>query len=95
MTFAAIKDPDAVFEYSIDWGPVLEASNPVDTIFGSSWVTSGAMVIDSNSFSDTKSTVWVSGGTLNSLEKLVNTVITASSPARHYVKTINVSVKDT
>ena len=93
MPFAAIKDPDAVLDYRIDWSEVLELNNPTDTITASSWSTSGNLAIDSDSFTDTEAIVWVSGGTLTELCKLVNIITTAGG--RDHVKTINVSLKDT
>jgi len=93
MTFAAIKDPDAILDYSIDWINVLNSSNPADTISTSSWSNTGTLTIDSDSNTDTRATVWVSGGTLNTLDKLTNEITTVGG--RTYVKTINVSLKDT
>lgn len=93
MTFAAIKDPDAVLDYRIDWANVLNNSDPVDAIATSSWVLDAGLVLDSNSFSGTIATAWVSAGTLGQLGRLVNTIITAGG--RTHVRTIEVSVKDT
>lgn len=93
MTFKAVKDPDAVLDYRIDWTNVLNNSDPVDTIASSSWVVDGGMTIDSDSDASGITTAWVSGGTLETLGRLVNTIITAGG--RTHVRTIEVSIKDT
>lgn len=93
MTFAAKKDPDAILDYRIDWSEVLSENTPVDTIDSSSWVVSGTMSIDSDSFTTTEAVVWVSGGALTELCNLVNTIGTVGG--RTHVKTIKVSVLDT
>ena len=93
MTFAATKDPDAILDYMMDWEDVKNLVSPADSISTSSWVTDGDMVIDSDSSTALTTTVWLSGGTLNSFEKVVNTIITAGG--RKHVKTIDFSIKDT
>ena len=91
--FTAIKDPDAVHDYIIDWSDVMNLHSPVDSISSSSWVTDQGTVIDSDSNTSLQTTVWLSGGTLNEVAKLVNTIITTGG--RTYVRTINVSILDT
>jgi hypothetical protein len=91
--FAAVKDPDSILDYQIDWTPVMENNNPVDTISTSSWAQDGGVTIDSDSFTDTKTTVWVSGGTLGEYVNLTNTIVTAGP--RTLVRTIKLSIKDT
>jgi hypothetical protein len=91
--FAATKDPDAILDYEIDWNPILEDENPVDTINGSSWATDGTITIDGDSYTDTHATAWISGGTLKDYCNLVNTITTVG--LRTHVRTIKFSVKDT
>ena len=93
MTFAAIKDPDAVLDYRIDWIEVLSVNNPTDIILSSSWVADNTLVIDSNGYTDSQTTVWVSGGTVKKLSNLVNSINTVGG--RTHVRTIKVSIKDT
>lgn len=92
QNFSAEKSPGAVVDYKINWDIILNKSNPVDTITGSSWTTDGTVTIDSDSFSDTQSTVWVSGGTLEDFCKLVNTVTTTGG--RTYVASIQLSIQE-
>lgn len=93
MTWQALKDPDAVLDYRIDWTLVLNNSDPVDTIADSTWVVDAGLVIDSDTYQGVLTTAWVSGGTLKDLGKLVNTIITTGG--RTHVRTIEVSIIDT
>lgn len=93
MTFSALKDPDAVLDYKIDWTLVLQSVTPTDTIATSTWVADNGLVVDSDSNTTTDTTVWVSAGTLGTISKLVNTITTAGG--RTHVRTINVSLRDT
>lgn len=56
------KDPNEVLDYSIDWSQRLNG----DVINASSWTVGGTLVAANTSFSNTVSTVWLSGGTANS-----------------------------
>lgn len=64
-TYRAIKDPEAILDYSIDWSTFLDG----DTISTAVWVVSADespadLVKDSSSNTSTVATVWLSGGTL-------------------------------
>lgn len=93
MTFSAVKDPDAVLDYRIDWSLVLNNSTPADTISTSTWTVDSGLILDSTSNTSTETTAWVSAGTLNELGKLVNKIVT--SGGRTHVRTIEISIKDT
>ena len=90
--FSAEKTPGAIVDYKINWDLILAKSNPVDTINSSSWTTSGTYTIDSDSHTDSQTTVWVSGGTLDDFSKLVNTVTTTGG--RTYQASIEISIKE-
>jgi predicted alpha/beta-hydrolase family hydrolase len=92
LTWEAVKDPDEVKDYSIDWSAMLSADS--DTIETSSWVVaSGAgLSIDSSSNTDTAATVWLSGGTAAVTYELRNRVITTGG--RTYDQTIRLKVKN-
>ena len=67
-----IKDPDAVLDYKMDWTAWL---GETDVIVASSWeVDSDEIVVDSDSFTDTDTTVWLSGG-LNRKKYLITNSI--------------------
>jgi len=69
------KAPDEVLDYSIDWSARLVSG---DRIIDSNWTISpNTLVVDSNSSSNTVTTVWLSGGTINksySVKNIVSTI---------------------
>lgn len=89
--FEACKDPEEVLDYTINYEVLLLASVVPDSIASSVWTATGALNIDSSSFTGINTTVWVSGGgILGSRCKLINTVTTAGG--RTYERTIMVTV---
>lgn len=89
-TFSAIKDPDAVLDYSIDWEAWLDG----DVITGSTWLIGGSgsdMSVDSDSNSNTATTVWLSGGAMGRSYDVTNRIVT--SAGRTDDRTICVSVR--
>ena len=92
-TFSAIKDPDSVEDFTIDWAATLAESSPADTISTSAWSKDTALVIDSDSNTTTTATVWVSGGTDGTYTNLVNRVTTAAG--RTLDRTIVLLVQNT
>lgn len=83
------KDPDAVLEYAVDWSAWLGE----DTIESSDWtdVTTG-ITVDSESFTDTTATVWLSGGTAGTRYTLTNHIVTVGG--RTDDRTIAVTVQE-
>ena len=77
MTFL-LKDPDALLDYSVDWGADYLAG---DVLTESSWTVSpaesGGVSIVSNRFDLLLSTVQVAGGTAGRIYRLTNHVATA------------------
>lgn len=67
-----IKDPDAVLDYSIDWSDWLGS----DTISTSTWEVDSGITEDSNSNTDTVTTIWLSGGTAGKKYELTNRITT-------------------
>jgi hypothetical protein len=67
------KDPSDVLDYRIDWTAILRS----DTIETSTWSVPSALTVDSHSFTDTRTTVWLSGGTVGE-HRITNTIVTAS-----------------
>ncbi len=64
----------------IDFGHTYATTfNDLDTIISSEWSVTGDMVIDSDTFSadNSTTTVWVSGGTIDTGYDLKNTIVTA------------------
>lgn len=85
------KDPDASLDYSIDWTNWLTGT---EIIASSTWESSNGATIESSSYTDKVSTVYVSGGTLNTICRLTNTIETNASPARIDQRTITLLIKD-
>lgn len=74
-----LKDPDAVLDYSIDWGSQYLSG---DALADSSWAVSpvepGGVAIIGSQFDLTNSTVQAGGGVSGRIYKLVNNVVLAS-----------------
>lgn len=69
-----------VLDYVINWnadpsdgGPWLEAGDAIQT---SSWSVPAGITKDSDSYTTTSSTIWLSGGTAGSSYDCVNTIVT-------------------
>ena len=89
------KDPDEVLDYSIDWkdstDPVLTTS---ETITTSTWTVPSGLTKDSDSKTNTTTTVVLSGGTAKAKYQVANKIVTDNSPARTYERTVNLKVKE-
>lgn len=70
-----IKDPDEVWDLSVDWSPHLENTN--DTIATSQWEVPEGLFSELESSSTTTATIWISGGTHGIMYTLKNTIETA------------------
>lgn len=69
-----IKDPDAVLDYVRSWESWLKDT---DTLAASSWVTDNEeLVVDSDSYTDTEATVWLSGGVAGGKYRVTNSIET-------------------
>jgi hypothetical protein len=77
------KDKDEVLDYVIDWAARL--SN--DIIFSSTWIVPTGIVMDSNSNTDSSTTIWLHGGTIGSTYELLNRIVTTGG------RTMDQSVK--
>ena len=67
------KDPDSVLDYMIDWSIWLVD----DIITSSAWEATGGITIDLESYEDTTTTIWVSGGTIGRLYSFTNRIVTS------------------
>lgn len=82
------KDPDAVLDYQVDWSAWLPE---FDVIAASTWSADPGIVIDNSSFTDEKTTVWLSGGTENALYNVTNHITTADG--REDDQTIQIQIR--
>ena len=76
MSKGFVKDPQAILDYSLDWGPWLDG----DTIATSNWVVESPLVIESASevFTATTTTLFISGGDAGQSYSITNTITTAA-----------------
>lgn len=84
------KDPDEVLDYFIDWTARLAG----DTISSSLWFIVDddlTLTIDSNSFTASGATVWLSGGTIGVTYEVTNRIMTAG--ARTMDQTVKLKIK--
>lgn len=85
MTTTFQKDPGATLDYSVDWSEFLETG---ENIVASTWTVPAGLTTVTTSYISTKTTVWLSGGTLGQSYELVNRVTTNNNPARIDERTI-------
>jgi len=83
-----IKDPEAVLDYEIDWSLWLSG----DTITESSWTVESGLTKGSDFYTDTTTTVWLSGGTVMTTYLAVNHIVTAAG--REDDRTIKIVCRD-
>lgn len=69
------KDPNAVLDYTFDWGPWLAPL--LDTIVSVVWVPGEGLTIGSTSFTPTTATAFVSGGVEGTTPSLTCRITTA------------------
>ena len=68
-----IKDPDSVLDYTVNWETWLDS----DTITVSSWTVPTGITEDSDTFGDSITTIWLSGGTVGKKYEITNHITTA------------------
>lgn len=83
-----VKDPDSVIDYEFDWAAELNG----DTIASSDFLLPDGLVEGSTDFTDTTTTVFVSGGSAGALYRITNRVTTAGG--RTFDKTIMILVQE-
>lgn len=89
------KDPDEVLDYGLDW--LGTAAKPGrlfgsgDTIVASTWDVPSGITKDSDLFSGSATTIWLSAGTDKTRYVLTNHIITAGG--RHMDQSVKLLVK--
>lgn len=81
MLTMAPKDPNEVLDYQFNWAAVgASRLDTGETLVTSTWtVVEGDVVIDDQEFeANGLTTVWLSGGTINTRCKLLNRVTTSN-----------------
>lgn len=88
--FQKIKDPDAVLDYQFDWAAFLPEG---DVIVASTMTPDSAdITVDSESHTDTTTTVWLSGGVLGATHLCTNHITTQDG--RQEDKTLTLTIKE-
>jgi hypothetical protein len=68
-----IKDVSAELDYMIDWVDWLDVGESLST---STWTVPDGLIADSDSFTVSTTTVWLSGGVADTNYRVINTVVT-------------------
>lgn len=87
----APKDPNDIIDYLVDWSDWLSDG---DTIASSTWIVPAGITKDSDTFTNTTTTIWLSGGTAGQSYSLTNRIVTSNNPPRTKDKTITIRVKE-
>ena len=82
------KDPDAVLDYGFNWVDWLETG---ETISNSIWTVPTGITEDSTAYSNTATTIWLSGGTLNTDYEVINHITTSED--REDDRTLKIKVR--
>lgn len=91
----ASKDPSDIVDYAIEWGTLLAAEGE-DGIATSTWSASSPTgltvgeVVASSIDDDTKTIVWVSGGTAGVVYTVTNTIVTDGPTPRTHQRSIRI-----
>lgn len=85
------KDPQDKEDFGFDWEPWLSG----DSIASSTWtVEPSGLTMSNQTSSATKTTVFLSGGTLGVQYKVTNHIVTSASPAREMSWSLQVLIEE-
>ena len=83
------KDPEEYLDYEVDWTGLLNG----DVITSSTWFVPVGVIGDNESFNDTSTVIWLSGGTAGQNYALINTIHTAEGRIREQTCTLRCRTK--
>lgn len=87
------KDPDEVLDYQINWTKRVQSSRtPDDVIVGSTWIVPTGITKQSDSFTDTTTTIWLTGGDDGESYEFVNRIVTTEG--RTMDESVTIKVKE-
>ena len=86
-----IKSPTANLDFAVDWSDWLADG---ETIASSTWTSPDGLVIETTAYSNTQSVIWVSGGVINTVHRVINTITTSNTPTRTDQRTVTIKVQD-
>ena len=87
-SFAAIKDPQGLLDYLIDWEAFLDGDF-IDSVL---WIVPDGLVSEAEAHDNTTATIWLSGGTVGMTYDVVCRITTIGG--RIDDRTIAICVKD-
>jgi hypothetical protein len=87
--FETPKDPDEVLDYQIDWSAPLAG----DVITTSTWTVPTGLVGGIEQNTNTTTTIWLSGGTLDQDYQVHNRITTAAGRTRDQTCILKVRAK--
>jgi hypothetical protein len=76
------KDPDAVLDYTLDWGATDDPWLSGDTIATATWTLDTGLTKVSESVTATAATIWLSGGIAGSTYRVSCRIVTTNSIPR-------------
>ena len=82
------KDPDEVLDYLLDWSARIPNGDAIAT---STWTVPSGITKDSDSHTETTTTIWLSGGTLDETYALTNRITTTGG--RTMDQTVSIKIK--
>lgn len=90
------KDSGSVEDYTVVWDVISQKHEGIndgaDAITSSSWTVPAGITKDSDSYSSTYTTIWLSGGTSGNSYEVTNTVTTQKG--RTFKQSIRIRCKD-
>jgi len=91
MTFPALadKDPNSIIDYVIDWTDWLQG----DTISTSAWTVPSGITKQSDTNTDSTTTIWLSSGTAGDTYVLSNRIVTVGARTEDRSFTISAAEK--
>lgn len=85
------KDPDSTVDYGFDWSDWLATG---ETIASSSWTIPAGLTNESDAFTDTTTAVFISGGVVDEVYTITNTITTNNSTPRVEDRSVNIRIKE-
>jgi hypothetical protein len=83
------KEATAILDFTIDLTNLLQTTEIINT---SNWTVPTGITQVTATNDNTMATIWLSGGTLNAVYELINTVVTNSVPARTFVNRLYIPI---
>jgi hypothetical protein len=87
-----VKDPDDTLDYIINWNGGSDPFLGTDTIDTSTWIVPTGITNESETNTDTTTTIWLSGGTVGTKYALTNRIVTFGGRIKD--RTIYVKIKE-